>query len=292
MMFKRFARLIKTRSGGRLNTKAKFGTSSENTIVKRCIDGTIQSCGVTVGALSTRVKDLAVLELPYLFLDFKEVDGILDGPAQPHVKKILAAKNLVFYCWSENGWRSFGTREEPIRKPGDLEGLKMRAMESNLHVAMYRALKATPVALGLPDVVKALEKEQVDGFDQSPMYLTAASWHKHIKYYTLTRHIFQPAVVVFNKKFFDKLPRDLQKVILDTSAEVQAFGRKRIRAIYRPLIKNLEREGIKVIRLTPAQRVPFVIATKKTHLRVHRQLSRRARRLLDVIYKAKQRGAK
>jgi TRAP-type C4-dicarboxylate transport system substrate-binding protein len=289
-MFKRFARLVTKRSGGRLKVKAKFGTAAgESSIVKRCIDGQLQACGVTVGALSTRVKDLAVLELPYLFLDFKEVDTILNGPALPHVKKILARNRLVFYCWSENGWRSFGTKEDPIRKPGDLEGLKMRAMENPLHVAMYRALKAKPVPLNLPDVVKALEKGDVVGFDQSPMYLTAASWHKHIKFYTLTRHIFQPVLAVFNKRFFNGLPRDLQQVILGTQAEVEAFGRKKIREIYKPLVNNLKSEGIKVIELTPAQRVPFVIATKKAHLMVYKGLSPRARKLLDVIYKAKQR---
>lgn len=288
-MFKRFARLVKERSGGRLKLRPKFGSSAgETSIAKRCVDGTLDSCGVTVGALSTKVKDLAVLELPYLFLDFKEVDQILNGPALPYVKKILAAHKLVFYCWAENGWRSFGTKEDPIRKPGDLEGLKMRAMENPLHVAMYRALKAKPVPLNLPDVVKALEQGDVVGFDQSPMYLTAASWHKHIKFYTLTRHIFQPAVVVFNKRFFDGLPRDLQQVILGTQAEVEAFGRKKIREIYKPLVHNLKSEGIKVIELTPAQRVPFVIATKKAHLMVYRGLSPRARRLLDAIYKAKQ----
>ncbi len=209
-MYKRFIKKVTKASNGRLKVKAKFGSPlGENVIAKRCIDGKMDACAVTVGALSTQVKDLAVLELPYLFLSFKEVDRILGGPALIQVKKILTAHNLVFYCWAENGWRSFGTKEIPIRSPEDLQGLKMRAMQSKDHVAMYTALKAKGIPINLPDVAKALEKGEVVGFDQSPMYLTAASWQKHIKYYTLTRHMFQPALVVFNKKFMEGLPPDL-----------------------------------------------------------------------------------
>ena len=52
-------------------------SAGENDIAKRCINGKLQACGLTVGALSTQVKDLAVLELPYLFLDFKEFSMLL-----------------------------------------------------------------------------------------------------------------------------------------------------------------------------------------------------------------------
>jgi TRAP-type C4-dicarboxylate transport system substrate-binding protein len=288
-MYQRFIKKVTKASNGRLKIKAKFGSPlGENVIAKRCIDGKVDACAVTVGALSTQVKDLSVLELPYLFLDFKEVDRILAGPALIQVKKILAAHNLVFYCWAENGWRSFGTKEIPIRRPEDLQGLKMRAMQSKHHVAMYSALKAKGIPINLPDVVAALEKGEVVGFDQSPIYLTAASWQKHIKYYTLTRHMFQPALVVFNKKFVDRLPPDLMSLILKSAPGVERYGRKQIRAIYEPLIQNIQSSGVKVIRLTPAQRVPFVIATKKAHMWVYKRLSRRARRLLDIIYKAKQ----
>lgn len=288
-MYKRFIRRVKKESKGRIQFKQTFGSPlGEKTIAKRCVDGTVDACGVTVGALSTIVKDLAVLELPFLFLDVGEADRILDGPALPQVKKILAANNLTFYCWAENGWRSFGTKNKPIRKPADLKGLSMRAMENKLHEEMYLALKAKPVPLNLPDVAEALKKDQVVGFDQSPIYLTAASWDKHIKHFTLTRHIYQPAVVAFNKTTMKKLPKDLMHVILSSSKDVQTFGRKAIRAVYEPLIKNLEQQGVKVVRLTPAQRVPFIWATKRAHIKVYRKASRRARKLLDIIYKAKQ----
>jgi TRAP-type C4-dicarboxylate transport system substrate-binding protein len=289
MMYERFIRHVKKEGKGRIEMKGQFGSpAGENDIVRRCIDGSVQSCGVTIGALSTVVKDLSVLELPFLFLDFDEADTILEGPALPLVKKILARHGLVFYSWAENGWRSFGTKAKPILVPKDLKGLKMRAQESPISVELYRALKATPVPLNTPDVAAALKDGRVDGFDQSPIYMTAASWDKQIKYFTLTRHMYQPCIVAFNKKFFDGLPKHLQKMILASSADVASYGRREIRKVYEPILKNLEEQGVQVIRLTPARRIPFIMATKPVHVRLYKKASARAKKLLDTIYKAKE----
>jgi TRAP-type C4-dicarboxylate transport system substrate-binding protein len=289
MMFERFLRHIRKGGKGRIDAKGVFGSpAGENDIVRRCIDGSVQSCGVTVGALATVVKDLSVLELPFLFLDFDEADSILEGPALPLVKKILARHGLVFYSWAENGWRSFGTKTKPILVPKDLKGLKMRAQENPISVELHRALKAVPVPLNTPDVAAALQEGRVDGFDQSPIYMTAASWEKQIKYFTLTRHMYQPCIVAFNKKFFDGLPKDLQRMILASSADVASYGRREIRKVYEPILKNLEEQKIQVIRLTPARRIPFIMATKPVHVRVYKKASARAKKLLDTIYKAKE----
>lgn len=286
--FRKFARRAERDSKGRIKITGLFGSpAGEVDIARRCVDGSIQLCGVTVGALSTIVKDLRVLELPFLFLDAEEADRILDGPALPHVKAILASHNLVFYAWSENGWRSFATRDKQIMVPADLKGLRMRAQPNPLHLELYRALGAKPVALKAPDVLEALKTGQIDGLDQPLVYLTASSWYKHIKYYTLTRHIYQPAVVAYNKKYLDKLPGELQKLLLRSTAEVAEFSRKEVRKTYEPLLKILEQQGVRVVRLTPVKRIPFVMATKPVHVKVYGRASRRAKKLLDAIYNAK-----
>lgn len=286
--FRKFARRAERDSKGRVKINGVFGSpAGEADIARRCVAGSIQLCGLTVGALSTVVKDLRVLELPFLFLDAAEADRILDGPALPHVKKILASHNLVFYAWSENGWRSFATRDKPIMVPGDLKGLRMRAQPNPLHLELYRALKAKPVSLKAPEVLEALKNGQIDGLDQPLVYLTASSWYKHIKYYTLTRHIYQPAIVAYNKKYLEKLPGDLQKLLLRATTEIAVYNRKEIRKTYEPLLEILKQQGVQVLRLTPVKRIPFVMATKPVHVKVYRRASGRAKKLLDAIYKAK-----
>jgi tripartite ATP-independent transporter DctP family solute receptor len=285
----RMRKLMHKNTGGRVKVKAFTGFSKggEKSLVRRCIQGSLQMCGVTVGAVATVVNDLNALELPYLFADDKEADRILDGPALPQIKKILLNKGLVFWCWSENGWRGFGSKKRPITKPADLKGMKMRSQESRVHVETFKALGANPVPIALPEVLGALQTGVVDGYDNTPLYLFAASWYQQTKYYTQTNHIYQPALILFNKRFYDKLPADLRQAVMKSAEEVTVYGRKLIRKIKTPLINNMKSAGIKVITPTAAQVAAFAKATRKVHPKIRRQLSPKGRRLLDIIYKAK-----
>lgn len=284
----RMKALFKKHAKGRVKVKAYTGFSKggEKSLVRRCIQGSLQMCGVTIGAVATVVNDLNVIELPYLFKDSEEADRILDGPALPLITQILAAKGLVFWGWSENGWRGFGTKKRPIIKPADLKGMKLRSQESRVHVETFKALGANPVPIALPEVLGALQTGVVDGYDNTPLYLFAASWYQQTKFFTLTRHIYQPGVILFNKRFFDKLPADLQKELMRSGTEVTNYGRKLIRKINKPLIANMKSAGIKVIEPTPAQVALFAKATRKVHKSYRRRLSAKGRKLLDAIYKA------
>jgi tripartite ATP-independent transporter DctP family solute receptor len=264
-----------------------FSKGGEKSIVRRCVQGSLQMCGITVGSLATVINDLDVLELPYLFDSSEQADRILDGNALALIKKMLAKKGLVFYGWSENGWRGFGTNARPIRTPADLKGMKMRAQESRVHVETYRALGALPNPVSLPEVLGALQTGVVEGYDNTPLYLFAASWYQHTKYFTLSNHIYQPAIIAYNKAFFDKQPADVQALLLDQADKVTSYGRKLIRKLDRPLLNNLKSAGIQLIELTPVQRAAFAKKTKGVHQIIRRRLGADGRKLLELINKEK-----
>lgn len=280
---------FKKESKGLVRIKAYTGFSKggEKSLVRRCIQGSLQICGVTTGALATVVNDMSILELPYLFKDYAEVDRILDGPALPHIKKIIESKGLIFFCWSENGWRGFGSKKKPITSPADLKGIKMRSQEAKIHVDTWKALGASPVPIALPEVLGALQTGVVDGYDNSPLYLFAASWYQQTKYFTLSNHIYQPGIVVINKRFWGKMPADLRKSLLGYSEKITRYGRKLIRKINKPLLANMKSAGIKVIKPSAAQLAVFAKRTKPVHGKARRRLSRQGKKLLDTIYKAK-----
>lgn len=284
---KKVRNYIKEKSGGKIKVKVYtgFAKGGEKSIVRRCVQGSLHMCGVTVGALATVVNDLALLELPYLFKDSAQADRILDGPALALIKKILESKGLVFYGWSENGWRGFGTKDKEIRTPKDLIGLKMRAQESKVHVLTYKALGALPVPIALPEVVGALQTGVVDGYDNTPLYLFAASWYEHTKFYTRSDHIYQPAAIVYNKAFLDGVTAEQKTILMGNAQEVADYGRKLIRKIDGPLIDNIKSAGIKVITLTDAQKAAFKKATLPVHNKIRKRLTKDGKKLLKLIEK-------
>jgi TRAP-type C4-dicarboxylate transport system substrate-binding protein len=144
----------------------------------------------------------------------------------------------------------------------------MRSQESFVHIEMWKALGASAQAIPTTEVTTALKTGSVSGFDQALLYMVAGAWHTSITDLTLSAHIYQPAVIAFNKDWFDKLPPDLQQLLLDEGRAIVRKGRASIRAMNPKLVKIIEKAGVKIHTLTPAQRAEFVKATAGVRAKV------------------------
>jgi len=272
-------------TGKRLKIKIFYGGTlgDENETVLSTKRGQIQAVGASTGALASQVPELNMVELPFLFPTEKEADVALDTILQKPMEKYFASKGLVLGFWSENGYRSFGTKDKFVKSPDDLKGKKMRSQESPVHVAMYKEFGASPVPIPTTEVFQSVKTGVTDGFDQTPLYTAAASWHKTIKYFTVTNHIYQPAAIVFNKAWYDKLPADIQQVLVDARADFQNSSRKAVRKLNKAIIKNLSGDGVQVYTLTPAERAVFEARSKKVRVAWKKQQNKEVAALLDQV---------
>jgi tripartite ATP-independent transporter DctP family solute receptor len=229
----------------------------ENETALACQRGQIQGVAASTGALASIVPELAILELPYLFRNAAEADYILDTVILADIEKAFKAKGLVLGFWSENGYRSFGTNFGPVKSPAALKGHKMRSQESPVHLAMYRAFGASPVPIPVTEVLTSMQTGVIDGYDNTALFAMAAQWTTVTKHYTLTDHIYQPAAIVYNKAWFEALPADQQKTLLNARTNLAPQMRKEIRALNPILIQNLGEMGVTVHTLTAAERASF-----------------------------------
>lgn len=208
-------RHIEQESGGRIRVQSFMGGSlgGEKALVRRTAQGSIQAFAGSTAALGTLVRELNVVETPYLFPSTDAADAALDGPGQPIIADALQRRGFVFGIWAENGYRSWFTKERPIRQPSDLNGLRMRSQESEVHLATYRAFGASPQAIDVTNVLTSLQTGVVDGFDNTPLFAFATSWYQAAHHLNLSRHSYQPGIVVYSKSWFDDLPEDRKSVV-------------------------------------------------------------------------------
>lgn len=254
----------------------------ERSLVRQCEAGTIQMIGVSTGALAAAVPELQILELPYLFKSAKQADKILDSMFDEFAK-VMEERGFILAYWSENGFRSFGTKDKAINSASDLTGLNMRAQESEAHTKMYEALGARPKAIAVTEVLASLQGGQVDGFDNTPLFTFAASWHQGIKHFALSKHIYQPAAIVYSKKFWDSVPADVREKLIPRRKKLTKWARKLIRNMNKPLVANLEASGITVNKLSKAIRRELRKKTKVVYDQIRSVVGERGSQLLDKI---------
>jgi len=262
---KAFKKYAEKESGGRIKVKMFMGGSlgGEKALVRRVAQGSLEVFGGSAGAMGSLVDEMNVIESPFLFKDFAQADKVLDGPTKKLVTSILDKKGFVFAEWAENGFRSWFTKDKPIRTPADLKGLRMRAQESAVHIDTYKAFGASPVPIDITNVLTSLQTGVVDGFDNTPLYTFAASWYQAVKHATMSQHCYQPGVVVMSKRWFATLPPDLQKVLASIPASMEQEGRKDVRTMDPILVDNLKRAGVDVYTPTETELAAFKKVTAK-----------------------------
>ena len=115
------------------------------------------------------------------------------------------------------------------------------------------------------------------------LFTQAVSWHQAVSHYSTTRHIYQPALILANKAWFDGLPEAMQTILLEKAQAIEARGRQQVRALEEPLIANFGEQGVEVCELSDAERARFREATRPVWVSRRARASEKGRRLLDMM---------
>lgn len=282
---KKLKKKIKVESEGRIKVKTYLGGAlgDEISTAEATKRGTIQCFGGSAGALASAVPEIAVLELPYLFKNEKAADRIIDEVIGEDLERLLDERGYKLWFTTVNGYRSIGSNFE-VNEPADLAKKKMRSQESDVHLDTWRhVMGASPVPISVTEVLSSLQTGVVDGFDNTPLFSFAASWHQAISHFTLTKHIYQPGIIVLSKKFWDALPPDLQTIVLGDPAKLAKKGRRAVRALAPMLLQNFTDSGIQLNELSDAKRAVFAARADQVHANFRKNASDEGKALLDKI---------
>lgn len=178
-------------------------------------------CTITGTAILNNFSpQMGVLDLPFLWNDYDHVHRVLDGEVGRELAQDLEELGLVVLAWMDSwGYRNVVSAEKPLNGPQDLEGLKIRTIQTPTYIAALGAMgaNATPMAFG--EVYTSMQTGVIDGFEHSASVVLASKFYEVGQHIALTRHLFGPLVFCFSKQSWQSLP-DAEKVILKDGARM------------------------------------------------------------------------
>lgn len=116
----------------------------------------------------------------------------------------------------------------------------------------------------VPDVLTALQTGIVDTCYNSLYGLVALQWFTKLKYMSAFPLTYATGAVVVKKKKFDKLPPEMQTMVLDVAKEYTSLLIQKTRVDNETAFKTLQTDaGIKVTDLPDEEKVHFKEIGKK-----------------------------
>jgi C4-dicarboxylate-binding protein DctP len=164
------------------------------------------------------VRKFEVFDLPYMFADESSLERVVDGPVGTGLFQLLEPKGIVGLAYWFNGFKEFSANK-PLRKLDDFKGLKIRIQSSKILEGEIKAFGAIPQVMAFSEVYTALQQGVVDGEENTPSNKYTQKMHEVQKHMTMSDHGVVMYAVVVNKKFWDGLPADIRKSLVEAMAE-------------------------------------------------------------------------
>ena len=219
--------LMRQRSGGRLGIGDLGAADRDSEIftVAEVRTGAREMARVSASALHGQVQSTVIPTLPFLFTSAAHRRRVLDGPLGTELLGSLSAYDLVGLCFYDVGARSiYATR--PIRTPDDMKGLKIRVQTSPVMRDVMQALGATPVTAPYSQIRAQFAAGTVDAAENNLVSYLAARHYEVARVYSQTEHASPPAIVIFSKRVWDRLPVEDQQIIRQAAQESAIHYRK------------------------------------------------------------------
>lgn len=143
---------------------SQLGTERDMNVAIRTggVDGLLAS----PGGASVHLKQLAILDAPYLFRDNAHWQAVVNGPIGDEWKKQIAEKSGVqIVGWFHRGTRHVISKAAPYMTIADIQGQKIRVADLPPYPQVFEGFGAIPTPIAFAEMYQALESGIVDGAD-------------------------------------------------------------------------------------------------------------------------------
>lgn len=173
------------------------------------------------------VNQFQVLSLAYLFPNREAFEGILvqNGEVFNYIQKMYDDNGLGLKLLGlSNGGRRDLHTNKPIETVADLKNIKMRTTSSATEALVWEKLGTIPSSMSFNDIYSAIQSNTVAAFECTLAAFETNALYEVANYHINTGHQYTPTHITMGEISFNKLPEDLQQLVMEVAAEAAQLG--------------------------------------------------------------------
>lgn len=251
----KFAELVGTYTKGNVKVQAYHSAvlGSDEKQLQAVQAGTQELYIGTLAPLSTRVKEVQVWDLPFMFQNEREVYAVLDGASSKKIFEKIEPSGLVGLTWTGMGFRNLSNSKRGVNRLEDVAGLKIRVMANPVALDTWKTIGANAVPMAFAEVFPALEIKALDGQENPLLHMYANKMQEVQKHISVTNHVYTPVALVASKKFWDTLSPADKAGIQKAATEAGQLQRKLLDQGNADVIAKFKAAGVTVDMVSPAE---------------------------------------
>ncbi len=220
---------------------------TERQLVELLQIGSLGITKVSASVLENFAPSYKVFSIPFIFKNEQHRFNVLEGEIGQEILK--DGEEFWFHglCFYDAGSRSFYTKDKPVYKPEDLEGQKIRVMESQTAMNMVRSLGGSPTPISFGELYTALQQGVVDGAENNPPSFYTSRHYEVSKYYTIDEHTAVPDVLIISTHVWSSLSPEHQQILQKATLESAEYQKKLWKEASDEALTKVQEAGVEII---------------------------------------------
>ncbi len=246
----KFADLVKEKSNAQLEIvifpNGQLG--SETDMINSVRLGTLDMV-LSGETLQNWAPKAALMAVPYAFDSISHMRNVLDSNIGEEIALDIQEKaGLIPLYAHERAPRNLTTNKE-IKSVEDVKGLIIRVPDVPVFVKTWEILGAKPTPMSLQEVFTSLQQNTIQAQENPYDLIDSLGFYEVQKYAYETEHVFQWIYALVGEKQFNKLPKELQNVVLEAAAEAQIYAQDEFDSFIAQAKQNIIDKGMTIVQV-------------------------------------------
>ncbi|MBF0265763.1 MAG: DctP family TRAP transporter solute-binding subunit [Gammaproteobacteria bacterium] len=261
------ASLLEKRVNKEMNGKACMQVFPNSTlyndkkVLEALLNGDVQLAAPSLSKFEKFTKKFRIFDLPFVFKDVSAVDRFQNSADGDKLKNSMKRRGLKGLAFWHNGMKQMSANK-PLIKPSDAKDLKFRVQASDVLVAQFEQLGASPQKMSFKEVYGGLQTKVIDGQENTWSNIYGKKFFEVQDGVTETNHGILDYLVVTSNKWWNDLPKDVRNQLATILKEVTEARNAESTKVNNQNRENIIKAGSTVRTLTATQRQQWVDAMK------------------------------
>jgi TRAP-type transport system periplasmic protein len=244
------------RSEGRLYVDfrpfAQLG--GERDVIQKLKMGQVQGMLCSSVAAPNIADSLGLVNLPFVINNYEQLEKFRANRelfrefGEGALKQGIMVTDFTGY--GPYGWAT----TTPVRTLEDARKVNFRIAQAPVNVDIYKAWGLKFTVMPWPDVHQALQTGVINGLDHTPVVCSVTRKFDVARYFTNLNYAQGLYIHLMNKAWYDRLPADLQKILLETIEEESAATRKLTQQQHETQVAEAKARGVQFLELAEEDR--------------------------------------
>lgn len=243
-----FEKDVEAASNGRIQIEVfPNGTLGDTVdLINQCKTGSNVAFMTDAGRFADIVPDISVICGPYLFDNYETGNQMVQSDVFQEWCSQLADEGYRALSFNYyEGDRNILTTK-PVNSMADLKDIKLRTGSTVQWIDTLNAFGAIPTSLAQSEVYTGIQQKVVDGADQQVVTVHDMQLYEVCKHYTMTRQYQLMLGLVLSNDWFNKLPEDLQQILVENSIKAGEYSSKLTLELVDSQLEEMKKQGLVV----------------------------------------------